>query len=661
MLTTRPDTRAPLSDQPRSVSSTQVGLEVGVRLGLLVGVLLAAFAPGMTWLGVLAAGVGLGALAGVTIGFLRGLLRSDPPSVQPSIPPGRTVKSAGLSRHFCWSGQRAVSPQLFEEFGNCQWAPDEGDLCPHRGSAVDSARRCADARSQIPRIAVSVDCSHAPWVDDGWIDMDFAQQSMSRRSILTATALAPLAAATAAPQRAMAAADPASAGQWSAPFDMGGVAIHATLLHNDDVLIFQYVEGQAGVDHTSWVGTWNWRSGASREAPFTYHRDIFCAGHNVLADGRLFIAGGHDHNTGRKQDPIGVAEADIYDPIARTWTPAPSMQAKRWYPTNVGLPTGKVLIFGGQAGPNVPTHTVEEYDARTNAMRQLPATATKPMGLYPRMYLMANGKILRCGPQALSMYFDPATNAWTSVAKMTFGARSRGTVAMLPGAQKVITAGGGKDGSPTATAEILDVSQAAPKWRATAPMTHPRLLANSVVLPDGEVLVVGGGRTFKYTDPVYVPELFDPVTEKWSLMAAHQAGRMYHATALLLPDARVLVAGQDSGALQRFGEVFSPPYLFKGARPSIAGAPATVSHGSRLEFTSAEASDLATVVLIRPGSCTHEINTDQRSVPLPFSVSGTTVTATIPGSVDLAPPGYYMLFVVNRNGVPSVAPWIHVG
>ena len=485
--------------------------------------------------------------------------------------------------------------------------------------------------------------------------------ALSRRSVLIATALSPFAAAATPLSRAVAAADPATQGQWTTPFDMGGVAIHATLLHNDDVLIFQYVEGAAGVDHTSWVGTWNWRSNATQEAPFLYHRDIFCAGHNVLADGRLFVAGGHDHNTPKKQDPIGVAEADLYDPIARSWTPVPSMQQKRWYPTNVGLPNGKTLVFGGHESPSVPSHTVEEYDATTNTMRTLPATATKPMGLYPRMYLMANGKILRCGPQAGSLYFNTATNAWTKAGKMLYGSRSRGTVTLLPGAQQVLTAGGGANGSPTATVEILDTSRATPAWRWTAPMTHARLLANSVVLPDGQVFVVGGGRAFKYTDPVFVPELFDPTTERWTLMAPHRAGRMYHSTALLLPDGRVLCAGQDSGTLQRYGEVFSPPYLFRGARPSITDAPATIGHGATLQFTSPEAADLATVVLIRPGSCTHEVNTDQRSVPLTFRVSGTTVTADVPGSVDLAPPGYYMLFVVNRNGVPSVAPWIHVG
>jgi hypothetical protein len=136
---------------------------------------------------------------------------------------------------------------------------------------------------------------------------------------------------------------------------------------------------------------------------------------------------------------------------------------------------------------------------------------------------------------------------------------------------------------------------------------------------------------------------------------------MYHSTALLLPDGRVLCAGQDSGSLQKYGEIFSPPYLFHGPRPTISGAPSSVSHGGTLQFTSPEAADLATVVLIRPGSCTHEINTDQRSVSLSFTVSGTTVTATAPTNVDLLPPGYYMLFAVNRSGVPAVAPWVRVG
>ena len=172
-------------------------------------------------------------------------------------------------------------------------------------------------------------------------------------------------------------------GSWSAPFDLGGVAIHATLMHNDDVLFFQYVEGAAEFDRTSYVATWNWRTGALRQAPFADHRDVFCAAHNVLADGRVFVAGGHDPTTGKKQDAFGVVECDIYDPVARTWTRTAPLGQKRWYPTNVGLRNGRTLIFGGTASPGVPSTTVDEYDAITNTMRRLPTSANKSVGQYP--------------------------------------------------------------------------------------------------------------------------------------------------------------------------------------------------------------------------------------------------------------------------------------
>lgn len=483
-------------------------------------------------------------------------------------------------------------------------------------------------------------------------------RQVKRRTLLGAAALAPFATYL-RPYQAV--ADPAQVGEWSAPFELGGIAIHASLMHNDDVLIFQYVEGNASVDHTSWVGTWNWRTNTTTDAPFAYHRDIFCAGHNTLFNGKVFIAGGHDHMTGKKQSPVGVAETDIYDPLTRAWTPTPLLGEKRWYPTNVGLGNGRTLVFGGQARAGAASNTVDEYDASSNTMRTLPSTATKPLGLYPRMFLMANGKVLRCGPQRGSVYFNPATSSWSNVSPMLYGGRTRGGAVLLPGAQRVLTLGGqSNSGPPTATAEILDTSQAAPKWRYTGSMNHARLLPNAVTLPDGQVLVVGGGEAFKYINPVKTPELWNPVTEAWTPMAPQQGSRMYHATALLLPDGRVLSAGQDDGPLARFGELFSPPYLFRGPRPTIGDAPTTVSQGGRLQFTSPEAPELAKIVLIRAGSATHEIDTDQRSVPLSFAVSASTVSAQVPADVNVLPAGYYMLFAVNRDGVPSIASWVRV-
>jgi hypothetical protein len=447
-------------------------------------------------------------------------------------------------------------------------------------------------------------------------------------------------------------------GAWGTPFDMGGVAIHATLMHTDEVLFFQYVEGQAGVDRTSYVATWNWKTGQLRPANFTDPRDMFCAAHNVLPDGRVFIAGGHDPNTGKKQDAIGVVECDVFDPVSRTWTRVAPMKQKRWYPTSVGLENGRVLIFGGTASPGVSSTTVEEYDPATNTMRTLPSTANKSVGQYPRLFLLANGKVLNGGPAATSTLFDPATNRWANVSGMISGKRSHGAVALLPGAMQIVTAGGG---SPVRTAELLDMSQATPRWRSTGSLTYARMLSEPVVLPDGKVFVIGGGAAFKYTRPVKIPEMYDPATGTWTAMAAHQASRMYHATALLLPDGRVLSAGQDNGSLARYGEIYSPPYLFKGARPVISSSPATATRGGQLVFSSADAASLTRVVLIRPGSTTHEIDTNQRSVPLTFTVSGSDVTAQVPSTpAALLPPGYYMLFAVNSAGVPSVAPWIKI-
>ena len=204
------------------------------------------------------------------------------------------------------------------------------------------------------------------------------------------------------------------------------------------------------------------------------------------------------------------------------------------------------------------------------------------------------------------------------------------------------------------------MTAASPSWRYTAPMRIARLLHNAVVLPDGRVMIVGGVQTFRYTGPVTTPELYDPATETWTPLAPQQASRMYHSTALLLPDGRVFSAGQDYGPLAMYGEVYSPPYLFKGPRPSIAGAPSSVGYGGQLSIATPDSATIRSVVLIRPGSGANQVDTEQRSIPLTFTAGSGALTAQVPTSPSLLPPGYYMLFLVNSAGVPSLAPWVRV-
>jgi hypothetical protein len=215
-----------------------------------------------------------------------------------------------------------------------------------------------------------------------------------------------------------------------------------------------------------------------------------------------------------------------------------------------------------------------------------------------------------------------------------------------------------------ATTYVLDMTQPAPAWRQTPSMTFARAYHNLTLLPDGTVLATGGGPT---TEPlgvgnaVLTAELWSPVTETWTTLASMQRPRLYHSNALLLPDARVLVLGggrvQDADVPtdQKSSEIYSPPYLFKGARPVISSTPATAAYGGNISVQTPDAANIASVALIKLGSVTHTFNTDQRFLQLPFTVASGALNVQAPANANLAPPGYYMLFILDTNGIPSVA------
>jgi hypothetical protein len=197
-------------------------------------------------------------------------------------------------------------------------------------------------------------------------------------------------------------------------------------------------------------------------------------------------------------------------------------------------------------------------------------------------------------------------------------------------------------------------------------MANPRTHLNLTILPDDTVLATGGSTDIGGVNPanaVYQAELWSPVTKTWAPMASEQVPRLYHSTALLLPDGRVVVAGGGHNFFNNIAypnaEIYSPAYLFKGARPTITQAPpSTLSYGQNFFVGTPNAADIASVALIRNGSVTHAFNTDQTYVPLTFTQTSGGLTVTAPANSDLAPPGYYMLFLVNKNGVPAVAPLV---
>jgi hypothetical protein len=237
----------------------------------------------------------------------------------------------------------------------------------------------------------------------------------------------------------------------------------------------------------------------------------------------------------------------------------------------------------------------------------------------------------------------------------------RGTaVTFEPG--KVLIAGGldpssGSARLATNTAEIIDLNQPSPEWQFTGSMKYGRVHLNGTLLPDGTVLVTGGTQK-GFSDlggAAMAAELFDPATGTWTEMASMQVPRLYHSTAFLLPDGRVVTTGNNDET--RF-EIYSPSYLFKGARPSIT-SPLNIAakYGGvfNVGFTTPGGTAITKVALIRLSAVTHSWNMDQRYVPLSFTTSGSTLTVQAPVNASLAPPGFYMLFIVNDQGVPSMA------
>jgi hypothetical protein len=253
-------------------------------------------------------------------------------------------------------------------------------------------------------------------------------------------------------------------------------------------------------------------------------------------------------------------------------------------------------------------------------------------------------------------------------------------------AGKILVVGGGghlgwetpdpKTGTPTATAELIDLNQSNPAWRSTGSMANRRRHMNATILPDGQVLATGGTSgggfvDFSAANAARAAEVWNPTTGQWTTLASNSKVRVYHSVSLLLPDGTVL-HGASGDAGDGFGnplpnernhEIFSPPYLFKslnGSRPIITSAPTTIGYGDVFSVVTPNAAQITDARWIRLGSVTHAFDVGQRANTLPFDRTSTGLEITAPANSNLAPPGYYMLFILNRNGVPSAGKIVKV-
>jgi hypothetical protein len=435
----------------------------------------------------------------------------------------------------------------------------------------------------------------------------------------------------------------AETGEWTEPFSWPVVAVHLHLLPNGLVLSWGRIGAPQLYDPAA--GTFDEVASSTM---------VFCSGHTFLPDGRLLVSGGH------LDDLRGLRDVNIFDPAGRAWLSVSPMSFARWYPTNTAMPDGSVITLGGtdEAGQQVEIPEIwtgQSWHQLPGAKRELP--------YYPRTFVAPNGLLFYAGELGQTAYLDPAGEGrWIALASSNYGRRDYGSAVMYqPGKVMIVGGSDPPDGVPTNTAELIDLNQSEPGWRYTDPMAYPRRQLNVTLLPTGEVLVTGGTSAPGFSDPsgaVHAAELWNPVTEHWKVLASNRVARVYHSTTLLLPDGRVLHTGSGDGpGLPRElnAEMFSPPYLFRGPRPQLLDVPAHAGYNESFFVASPEAAEVVRVTLIRLGSVTHGFDQSQRLVDLSFRRVARGLSVQTPASAALAPPGPYLLTVLNDASVPSTS------
>ncbi len=478
--------------------------------------------------------------------------------------------------------------------------------------------------------------------------------------------------------RALAIAAP-SQSVWSAPFALPLVPTTAANLPDGRVLMWSAEERfsfGASVGRT-YTTIFDPVTGTNTERTVTESaHNMFCPGTTNLADGRILVNGG-----------ISSARTSIFDPVANTWTTGPAMNIARGYNANTILADGSVFTLGGSWSGGVGNKHGEVWTEATGWRRlsgipidpMLSVDSSRNFGGDSHFWLIptGHGRVLHAGPGVNMHLLDTRGNGATQA----MGARGNdqfsvsGTAVMYD-IGKVLKLGGspGYEGfDANANAFVIDMGAGGATARRIASMSYARVFHNSVVLPNGQVVVIGGQtRANAFTDnrSVLAAELFDPVTETFTTLPPMTVPRNYHSSALLLPDARVLSTG---GGLCGVGcianhpdvEILTPHYLLNpdgspATRPVITAAPTQAAHGTTMAV--ATNAPVAAFTLMRMGSATHTVNNDQRRIPLAFSSTGTNAySLQVPSNTGIALPGLYMLFAMNADGTPSVARIVRVG
>jgi YVTN family beta-propeller protein len=469
---------------------------------------------------------------------------------------------------------------------------------------------------------------------------------------------------------ALAAATQDSQGSWGAVIPWTPhIPVTAAALPNGKLLTFasnQRTTFPSGPEFT-YAAIWDPATGQFTEVNNTRH-DMFCGGTAMLPDGRVVVNGGR----------ATTKLSSIFDWNANSWAALPNMNDPRWYNPSVALPDGGVFTVSGSGGSN----TAERWDEATGWRRLSGigwSSVTAEPGYiniwHPFLMVAPNGKLFHFGPTDTMHWVDVSgTGSMTNSGQFVPGTHypKEGAWVMY-NEGRILVAGGGANttsgsdsttGTSTKVAYTVDLRGANPVVANTNSMTFARQFANTVILPNGEVMVIGGNGGAKFSDAasVLTPEIWNPTTGAWRTVANHVTPRNYHSVALLLPDGRVWSGGGGLGgnaADHRDAEIFTPPSLYTSsgtlaARPVISSMPGKIGIGTRFNVTAT--AGLSRFTMIRLSSITHSVNTDLRFLEASFSeTTPGNYQITANANINALTPGYWMLFGLNSSGVHSVA------
>jgi YVTN family beta-propeller protein len=388
--------------------------------------------------------------------------------------------------------------------------------------------------------------------------------------------------------------------------------------------------------------------------------DIFCGSQVVLPQGGdVFLAGG-DNWTGTGTTNTGNNNTNLFSYEANTLTRGNNLNRARWYSSSTVLLNGEIYTQGGSGGTDFP-----EVRNTSGQFRLLSGANTSSLQFqYPRNFIAPDGRVFGFDSGGRMYYVNPAGNGSIALgAQLPSGVRSSSSSAAMFRPGRILQFGGASN-----QAVVIDINGATPTVTTTQAMSSRRDLVNAAILADGKVLATGGSEVWNTLTGVNnIAEIWDPTTGQWTRGSSGALARLYHSISLLLPDGSVLVGGGGApGPLNnRNAEIYYPPYLFdatgaRAARPTLVAAPDTIEIGATLHLNVGDTDTISRVTMIKAGSVTHSWNMEQRFIELTFQAQGSAISAQAPARAADAPPGYYLVFVIDNAGVPSEAKIVRV-